>query len=96
MGLVRRWEVSETSQQAVADATGVSVHTLRYWATKLRAEERPVLSRPRPRDFVEVTGVRAVTQSVAIVCRVHLGERVVLELPTLPPVEWLRALSRED
>lgn len=93
--LVRQWETSGASQQSSADAAGVSVYTLRYWIAKLRAEEQPLLSQQQHRDFIEVTGVRVEARPAAGACRIHVGERVVLELPALPPVEWLRALSTE-
>jgi hypothetical protein len=87
--LVRRWETSSESQQAVADAAGVSVYTLRYWVAKLRADRSREIS-----DFVEV--VRPPTsdpQVGTVACRVRVGARVVLELDTLPSAEWVRALS---
>lgn len=90
MKLVRRWEGSGESQQAVANAAGVSVHTLRYWVAKLRADRSGETS-----DFVEVVRapVRFEPQSVAVMCRIRIGACVVLELDSLPPPEWVRSLS---
>jgi transposase-like protein len=92
---VRQWEASGASQQSVADAASVKVHTLRYWIVKLREEEQPVPCQREHGDFVEVSGARTVKQPAAAPCRIHVGERVVIELAGLPPVEWLRALGNE-
>ena len=88
--LVRRWETSGESQQAVASSAGVSVNTLRYWVAKLRSNTRAERS-----DFVEVTRVHIDAQPATVVCRVRVGARVVIELSSVPSPEWLRALSEE-
>lgn len=85
--LVHRWQASDESQQAVADAAGVSVNTLRYWVAKLRTEPSAKLS-----DFVEVVRTPA-AQPATGTCRVRVGSSVVLELDRLPPAEWVRSLS---
>lgn len=92
--LVRKWETSGASQQSIAETARVSVHTLRYWIVKLQAEAQSVPGGRGHSDFVEVSGVRAESQT-AVVCRIHVGVTIVLELTALPPVEWLRALSNE-
>jgi transposase-like protein len=91
--LVRKWETSGASQQSIAEAARVSVHTLRYWIVKLQAEAQSVPGGREHNDFVEVSEARTVSQPAVVGCRVHFGERIVLELTALPPVEWLRALG---
>lgn len=88
--LVKKWEASGQTQSAVAKAAGVSVHTFQYWRAKLQAAEagKPVKSSA----FVEVA-VSATPRSEATHCRIRIGDGVVVELSTLPPPAWVRALG---
>lgn len=88
--LMKKWKASGESQRAIAEAAGVSVHTFQYWRAKLQAADA---ARPRsPSAFVEVTA-NTPERSEVMPCRVRVGDGVLIELPTLPPPEWVRALG---
>ncbi len=91
--LVQKWERSGQSQQAIADAAGVSVHTFQYWRSKLQSGGAgATIGRRGPTEFVEVA-LSPTKTTGAMPCRIRVGEQVVVELPELPPVGWLRELG---
>ena len=87
---MKKWEASGQSQRAIAQAAGVSVHTFQYWRAKFQAAD--AAKSAKPNAFVEVT-VSSPQRCETIVCRVRVGHGVVVELFTLPPPEWVRALG---
>lgn len=88
--LVTRWEGSGQSQRSIAEEAGVNVHTFQYWRAKLQAAD--AASASKPSAFVEVA-VNTPKRSEVMPCRVRVGDGVIVELPTLPPPEWVRALG---
>lgn len=88
--LMKKWEASGESQRTIAEAAGVSVHTFQYWRAKLQAAD--AASASKPSAFVEVA-VNTPKRSELVPCRVRVGDGVIVELPTLPPPEWVRALG---
>jgi transposase len=95
--LVRRWESSGLSQREVATAAGTSLATFQYWRAKLRRSEQSSVINALRADFIEVTPVSvAAEQQQGVLCRVRVGNHVVVELDALPPVDWLLALGRHQ
>jgi len=89
--LVGRWQSSDKSQRAVAEAAGVNVHTLQYWVAKLKAEDGESVPRGQAPRFVEVEGVSV--SPTAVACRLRLSDTMVLEMSTVPPASWVRELG---
>lgn len=79
-----------TSVQAYASRHGLSVSTLYYWRQKLKIA--PEATRPHQAGRFIALHVDGPATN-ASVYTVSLASGVRLEMPTLPPPEWLAALA---
>lgn len=82
--IVQASEERVGSLEAFASAEGLNSSTLSYWRAKFRRESRT--AEVRPGRFVEVSSAASAPVSVTV-------GSVRIECVTLPPAEWIAALS---
>ena len=87
---VEALQVSGLTSKAYAEQHGVSLHSLRSWTSRLRAESRTV---PAVSSFVALeldAGASCATAACGCTLR---GPGWALEMASLPPPHWLADLA---
>lgn len=90
MGHVATIERDGIAASKYARQHGLSVTALRYWCRKLRASAMEVV--PPASQFLTLSVAQPGERSIQSGCILVLAG-VRLEMPTLPPPEWLAAVA---